>query len=525
MKNKPSFYLYVLTCFALLAAGMDCRAETQGPKEDMVIGAYVYRSEMGIPDPELVTHINFAFGHVSETFDGVYIPDKKGLKKVARLKRHHPGLKVLLSVGGWGSGRFSEMAASPERRLSFAKRCRRIVRKYRLDGIDIDWEYPTSSAAGISSSPGDSDNFTLLMECLRDVLGDGKLLTMASVCSARYVNFKEVLPYVDYVNVMAYDMGDEYTYQQAAAAHIAAGVPPSKLVLGMPFYGGADERSTAERCDYIVRYNLKGGMYWEWNSEKDGHVMAKVCSDRLRVKRSLGNMLLMFEDGGWHKPLSDVLVPWLDSVAFRWGLAVTSIRNLENVTAEFLDDYQLLLQLDCPPYPWPEEAREAFVDYINEGRGGYAGFHHATLLGEFDGYPMWQWFSDFMGGIRYENYIAETCAATVCVEDAGHPIMQGVGSLFTIGEDEWYTYDKSPRRAPYIHVIASVDESSYEPDSPIKMGDHPVIWTNTSVKARNVYFQFGHSPKLMENEDYLRMMLNTIDWLSGKQAYGRSSSE
>lgn len=56
-------------------------------KTGMVIGAYVYRSEMGIPDPTLVTHVNFAFAHVNETFDGVFIPDKRELRKVARLGR------------------------------------------------------------------------------------------------------------------------------------------------------------------------------------------------------------------------------------------------------------------------------------------------------------------------------------------------------------------------------------------------------------------------------------------------------
>lgn len=66
-------------------------------------------------------------------------------------------------------------------------------------------------------------------------------------------------------------------------------------------------------------------------------------------------------------------------------------------TKSVLDGTDLVIQLDFPPYTWPKEAEQNFVDYINEGRGGWIGFHHATLLGEFDGYPLWQWFSDFMG--------------------------------------------------------------------------------------------------------------------------------
>ena len=48
------------------------------------------------------------------------------------------------------------------------------------------------------------------------------------------------------------------------------------------------------------------------------------------------------------------------------------------------------------------------------------------------------------------------------------------------------------------------------------MGDHPVIWTNTSVKARNIYFQFGHSPKLLDNEDFKKLLLNAINWVTEK---------
>lgn len=61
-----------------------------------------------------------------------------------------------------------------------------------------------------------------------------------------------------------------------------------------------------------------------------------------------------------------------------------------------------------------------------------------------------------------------------------------------------------------------MDEDSYRPASDIRMGDHPVIWTNTSVKARNIYFQFGHSPKLLENDNFKTLLLNAIDWVTEK---------
>ena len=126
---------------------------------------------------------------------------------------------------------------------------------------------------------------------------------------------------------------------------------------------------------------------------------------------------------------------------------------------------------------------------------------------------MWQWFSDFMGGITYRNYIAPLADGDIRVEAPDHPVMAGVDPVFTVLDDEWYVYDRSPRDADYIKVLANVDEGSYRPDSDIKMGDHPAVWTNTAVKARNVYFLFGHSPKLLDNPNFKTLVTNAVDWV------------
>ena len=188
MKKILAFLLIALS--SVISYETSLFAKPRVNKEDMVIGAYVYQSKKGIPDPQLVTHVFFAFAHVSESFDGLYIPDEGELKRVADLKKKNPEVKVLLSVGGWGSGRFSEMAASARSRSSFAKDCKKAVKKFHLDGIDIDWEYPTSSSAKISSSPEDTGNFSLLMKDLREALGRRKLLSIATVCNAKYIDFK-----------------------------------------------------------------------------------------------------------------------------------------------------------------------------------------------------------------------------------------------------------------------------------------------------------------------------------------------
>lgn len=331
--------LYIITAAALLLGS--CSADQKATESEKVVVAYVTSWSSVIPDPAHITHINYAFGHVTNSFDGVRIDNPERLKKMVALKEVKPELKVMLSVGGWGSGRFSEMAATDANRKAFAKDCLRVVEEFGLDGIDIDWEYPTSDAAGISASPEDTDNFTLLMKELRKALPADKLLTIASVATAEYVNFKEVIQYLDFVNIMTYDMASApkhhsgmyrsemspgITCEEGILAHVEAGVPMEKLVFGMPFYGRAsgalegfndyksliqlptdkftaewddtakapylvevasgnvvctydDPRSIAIKCDYIAEKGMKGAMYWDYDGDTEDHTLARAVWD------------------------------------------------------------------------------------------------------------------------------------------------------------------------------------------------------------------------------------------------------
>lgn len=545
-------------------------APKQPVSTEKVIVAYVTSWSDVMPDPKYMTHINYAFGHVNDTFDGVRISNEDRLRSIVALKQQKPELKVLLSIGGWGSGRFSEMAASAKNRKAFAKDCKRVVDEFGLDGIDIDWEYPTSSAAGISSSPDDTKNFTRMMKEIRKAIGKDKQLTLASVASAEYVNFKAILPYIDFVNIMSYDMGSapihhaglypsehtgKMTASTAVEAHLKAGVPAHKLTMGVPFYGrgGKDypnfrdfnkvgnndprfvecwdsvarvpyladkqgnlvfgyenTRSLAGKCDYIKEKGLLGGMYWDYSGDNEWGDLRSVLYENLLGGKPRYRVLVIAEAGGWHVPFSEAGYKWLAEEGKAQSFDMTIIHNADPINEEYLKQFNLIIQLDFVPYTWPKEAQEAFIKYIDEGRGGWVGFHHATLLGEFDGYPMWQWFSDFMGGITYRNYIADLASATVTVEDRRHPVMQGVPLSFVIPDDEWYIYDRSPR--PNVQVLAHVEESTYQPASNITMGDHPVVWINEGKAARNVYFLMGHSPKLFDVDAFTTMFRNAIHW-------------
>lgn len=244
----------------------------------------------------------------------------------------------------------------------------------------------------------------------------------------------------------------------------------------------------------------------------------------LSFKPPAFRVLVLAENGGHHVQFSQAAKVWLDKLAADSGFAVDYIRNTSQIDDAFLRRYQLFIQLDYPPYGWNKKAAAAFGKYIDEGRGGWIGFHHATLLGEFDGYPMWVWFYKFMGEIRFRDYIPTFASGKVLVEDGLHPVFKGVPAEFVVQTEEWYTYDRSPRGK--VHVMATVDEKSYVPESDKKMGDHPVVWTNPGYKARNVYIFMGHSPDLFQNSAWLRMFTNAIFWASSVEdqpAFGRVS--
>jgi uncharacterized protein len=239
------------------------------------------------------------------------------------------------------------------------------------------------------------------------------------------------------------------------------------------------------------------------------HYSGSTAAPKFRV------VALAERTGGDHQSFVDAARRYLDKLGAENGFSVDYIHDTEGLNLKSLAAYKLFIQLNYPPYRWTTAAKQAFEDYINQGRGGWIGFHHAALLGEFDGFPMDPWFSQFLGGIRYANYLPDFATATVKIEDSSSPLAKGVSPSFVIDKEEWYTWNRSPR--PNVRVLATVDEASYVPDSKVKMGgDHPVVWSNPHYKARNVYIFMGHHARLFENPDFVQLFRNVIFWGAGQ---------
>jgi len=234
-----------------------------------------------------------------------------------------------------------------------------------------------------------------------------------------------------------------------------------------------------------------------------------LCSGTAQAQPKF-KAIVLAERGGHHESFVVAGLNWLKQYAMQENFDYIVLNKPDTITKEFLKDYQLFIQLNFPPYMWSDGSKAAFEDYIDNGKGAWIGFHHASLLGEFDGYRIWPWFSDFLGGIRFKNYIAARADGEVYIERKRHPVFAGLPSHFNLPAEEWYTFDKDPREN--VEVLATVDENSYKPTTDIKMGDHPVIWINPNKKARNIYFLFGHHGGLFDVKEFRQLLTNTMNW-------------
>ncbi len=233
-----------------------------------VIAAYLYcRKDWSIDDirGDYLTHLNYSFALVKDGIISDAAPDR--LDEIRLLKSRCPHLKLMISVGGWGADGFSDAVLTDGSRSRFAGSAVEFMRSNHFDGIDIDWEYPGSSDAGIKSRPEDRENFNLLLEELRRELDrrgaeDGKRYQLTAALGGtaytlRLYDLKSIAGILDYINLMTYDFAHGFSTETGhhtclysteaksdapsadAAVRICleSGVPADRLVLGCAFYG------------------------------------------------------------------------------------------------------------------------------------------------------------------------------------------------------------------------------------------------------------------------------------------------
>ncbi|GAA4310431.1 glycoside hydrolase family 18 protein [Pontixanthobacter gangjinensis] len=212
----------------------------------------------------------YSFLHLKGNRLFVEARDSIKLRYLNAQKEINPGLKVLISLGGWGGCETcSEVFETDSGRREFAQSVKDLMKVYDADGIDLDWEYPAIAGfEGHAYKPQDRENFTLLIKELRFQLGEEAIISFAAGGFRNYllnsIEWEKLMPLVNNVNVMTYDMvggGSSRTghhtalfstrdQPRSANATIkyldSIGVSSEKIVLGAAFYARVWEKVKAE---------------------------------------------------------------------------------------------------------------------------------------------------------------------------------------------------------------------------------------------------------------------------------------
>ncbi|MFH6999472.1 glycoside hydrolase family 18 protein [Flavobacterium sp. FlaQc-57] len=205
--------------------------------------------------------IIFSFCHLKDGKLSVDSPkDSTTIKHLVSLKAKNPQLKIILSLGGWGGCEPCSAAFSTaEGRLTFAKSVKEVSNYFKVDGLDLDWEYPAiEGLPGHLYQAADKPNFTELIKILRSTLGKKYELSFAAGGFQKYldesIDWKTVGPLVNRINIMSYDLVNGYSKvtghhtplystnpkeestDRAVTYLLKQGIPAEKLVIGGAFY-------------------------------------------------------------------------------------------------------------------------------------------------------------------------------------------------------------------------------------------------------------------------------------------------
>ena len=236
----------------------------QPESKPMVIIAYYTGDGNDITNykTDKLTHIIYSFLHLKGNKLAVdNSTDSLAITKLVALKKTNPKLKIILSLGGWGGCKTCSAVFNTESgRKEFAQSVLKLFKDYKVDGLDLDWEYPAiESLPGHQILPEDRQNFTYLLKTLRETVGPDYELSFAAGGFRDFllksVEWSKVMPLVNYVNMMTYDLvngnskrtghltslystpGQNESTDHAVMFLDSIGVPMQKVVIGMAFYG------------------------------------------------------------------------------------------------------------------------------------------------------------------------------------------------------------------------------------------------------------------------------------------------
>ncbi len=206
-------------------------------------------------------------------------------------------------------------------------------------------------------------------------------------------------------------------------------------------------------------------------------------------------------------------VPALEGIAARRGWPFYHTENGAVFDVLPFDRVAALVWLCTSGAPLSESQRSAVQGWVESG-GGFVGIH-AALDGS---HASWDWYHRSIIGADFIGHPIPHYRAAIQVERPEHIAMRGLPALWN-RKDEWYSWASSVRGDAGVEVLASLDETTYDPrmkmlwiDQDLTMGDHPIIWTRKVGQGRAFLSAPGHTGESYREPEYLSILERGIAW-------------
>lgn len=224
--------------------------------------------------------------------------------------------------------------------------------------------------------------------------------------------------------------------------------------------------------------------------------------------------ILLFEKitGFRDSPSVDAAHAAFMEMAKRNGWSVVTTDKGGAINARTLRQFDVLVWNNISGDVLTLSQRKAFQKYV-EGGGGFFAIHGSAG----DPAYFWDWYADRLIGARFLAHpMAPQFQEARIVSDKAHPLANGLPAEWKM-TDEWYSFKTNPRSVG-AKVVLTLDESSYSPVGPrgvdLKMGDHPLAWTNCVGKGRMFYSAIGHLPETYSQPQHVTLLENAMRWVA-----------
>ena len=238
-----------------------------------------------------------------------------------------------------------------------------------------------------------------------------------------------------------------------------------------------------------------------------------------------GGVLIFSKTSGYRdEPAMQASNAALAAVAHERGWPFFVTENGAVMNEQQLSRFKVVVWNNTSGDTLNDEQKAAFKSWMEKG-GSFVGIHGAggDPVGNHghSSAAEWKWLVDTLIGAQFTVHSSVT-PGEIHIEDPKSPLMKNLPVLWKRSE-EWYAFSESPRAKPGYHIVATIDETSYNPGRATMGADHPLIWWHCVEKGHAVYSALGHAGRMYAEPLMIQLLDNMISW--GLTENGRACTE